>query len=154
MKTYVLIVSERFPKTHKRAGEQTNFTGKIYSTNCKLPFPPYSPKIHTIRGNYDLWRKRFDQIEAGKAILSVRVWSGLPYKSKQQEIFKFDATRKIGIQKLEDPSNFVFAPINGKAINWETIAKNDGLSFDDFCDWFKVRNNKPMAIIHFTEFRY
>ena len=36
----------------------------------------------------------------------------------------------------------------------ETIAKNDGLSFSDFCDWFRVRTPEPMAIIHFTGFRY
>ena len=84
----------------------------------------------------------------------MRVWEGKPYKSKQIQIFEFIAERGIDIQKLEDPSNFVFAPVNGKMINWEEIAKNDGLSFDDFCDWFKVRSNKPMAIIHFTTKMY
>jgi hypothetical protein len=48
----------------------------------------------------------------------------------------------------------VFAPIEGKKVNWEDIAKNDGLSFEDFCEWFKVRTSSPMAIIHFTDFRY
>ena len=39
---------------------------------------------------------------------------------------------------------------------WEKRAMqiNDGLSFDDFCEWFKVRQNSPMAVIHFTEWRY
>jgi hypothetical protein len=58
------------------------------------------------------------------------------------------------LQKLEDPTNFVFAPIDGKSINWDEVAKNDGLSFDDFCEWFKVRQNSPMAVIHFTQYRY
>jgi hypothetical protein len=36
-----------------------------------------------------------------------------------------------------------------------TLAANDGLSFDDFKAWFKGYDlSKPMAIIHFTEFRY
>ena len=37
----------------------------------------------------------------------------------------------------------------------ETLAKNDGLSDDDFREWFKkIDFSKPMAIIHFTDFRY
>jgi len=35
------------------------------------------------------------------------------------------------------------------------LAKNDGLEFEDFKEWFKKYNfNEPMAIIHFTEERY
>ena len=142
--TYVLTVSEFFPKTHTKAGKPTGFPLAI----------KHYDKIHTIRGNYELWGKRFKKINEGKAILSVRVWSGKPYQSKQHEIFKYDNTHKIGLQKLEDPTNFVFASIEGKKVNWEDIAKNDGLSFEDFCEWFKVRKNNPMAIIHFTDFRY
>jgi hypothetical protein len=58
------------------------------------------------------------------------------------------------LQKLDNPANFVWAEIDGKKCNWEDVAKNDGLSFDDFCEWFKVRQNSPMAVIHFTEWRY
>ena len=155
VKTYVLTVSRYFPKTHKRAGEPTYFTEKIACgvfcpgecNKCEF----HNPKIHTIRANYDLWENRARQINEGKAILSIRYWSGTPYRSKQVELYKLE---EIGLQKLEDPTNFVFAPVNGKMINWEEIAKNDGLSFDDFCDWFKVRSNKPMAIIHFTDKLY
>ena len=141
---YVLMVSQSFPKTHSKAGQSTGFPLAI----------KHYDKIHTIRSNYDLWAKRFEKINAGKAMLSVRIWQGKPYASKQLEIFKYDYTHKIGIEKLEDPTNFVFAPIEGKQINWDLIAKNDGLSFMDFQEWFKVRSNSPMAIIHFTDFRY
>lgn len=144
MITYVLTVSQKFPTAHKKAGQSTGFPLAI----------KHYDKIHTIRGNYDLWAKRFEKINAGKAILSVRIWEGKPYASKQLEIFKYDYTHKIGIEKLEDPTNFVFAPIEGKQINWDLVAKNDGLSFEDFCEWFKVRSNSPMAVIHFTGFRY
>ena len=35
------------------------------------------------------------------------------------------------------------------------LAKNDGLSLDDFKAWFKSYDlSQPMAIIHFTSFRY
>lgn len=35
------------------------------------------------------------------------------------------------------------------------LANNDGLSLNDWLYWFKDYNYKePMAIIHFTKFRY
>ncbi len=144
MKKYVILISTKFPKTHSRAGQSTDFPLKI----------KWYEKIHTIRGNYEFWKKRFDEIDKGAAILSVRIWDGLPYRSKQLEVFKYHKIQGIGIEKIDNPSNFVFASIGGKMINWLEIATNDGLSFDDFCDWFKFRSNKPMAIIHFTDFRY
>lgn len=145
MKTYVLMLSERFPITHKRAGEPTHFISKIKN----------GEKIHTIRANYDLWKKRIDEINNGLAMLSVRIWDDKPYKSKQIEKFQFIAETGISIQKLDNPSNFCFAPVDGKKmINWSEIAQNDGLSFDDFCDWFNIRSSKPMAIIHFTDKLY
>ena len=146
MKTFVLTVSKQFQKNHSKAGQSTLFVENISGL-----FTSKNTKIHTIRSNYDFWLNRVNQINEGKAVLSIRYWTGKPYNSKQREIVVLE---KVGIQKLEDPTNFVFAPINGKCVNWELIAKNDGLSFDDFCEWFKVRKKEPMAIIHFTEYRY
>ncbi len=141
---YVLIVSETLPKKHSRAGQATNFISSIGNKTKK----------HTLRGNYELWAKRFEKINAGEAYLSIRTWSGKPYKSMQYEQYRLYDTDGIGIQKLEDPNNFIYASINGKRFNWDVIAMNDGLSFIDFSDWFKVRSQEPMAIIHFTNFRY
>lgn len=146
MKTFVLTVSKQFPKTHAKAGRDTGFVQNI----SKL-FSFENTKIHTIRANYDLWNKRAKDINEGKAILSIRYWSEKPYNSKQVEICRLE---KIGVEKLEDARNFVFAPIEGKEVNWGEVAKNDGLTFEDFCEWFKVRSDKPMAVIHFTNFRY
>lgn len=146
MKTLVLIVSKNFPKTHKKAGQSTGFV-----ENIKKLFTPECKKIHTLRSNYELWLKRSNEINQGKAVLSIRYWSGMPYRSKQIEICRLE---KIGVEKLEDPNNFVYATIEGKMFNWDEVSKNDGLSFDDFCDWFKKRQEKPMAVIHFTNYRY
>lgn len=66
MKTYVITVSEKFPKTHLKAGQETGFIDKIINKH----------KIHTIRSNYALWHKRFEEIDKCKACLSVRVWEG------------------------------------------------------------------------------
>lgn len=147
-KTYVLTISQAFPQTHKRKGEPTNFVDSI----------AYQDKIHTIRANYPLWEKRIAEVNAGRAILSVRVWEGKPYNSKQREVFAFEG---VGIEKLEFPTGSILTPCinNGSHMliraNLFKIAKHDGLCFDDFRAWFKGYDlTKPMAIIHFTNFRY
>lgn len=148
MITYVLTVSEFFPKTHKKAGLPTGFIDRI-STKTKL---------HTIRGNYDLWAKRFEKINKGEAVLSVRYWSGKPYNSKQIESFVFDKEDGIGIQKLNidlAKNSDVHAFVEKFYIDLDTLAQNDGLVYEDFEEWFKKYDfSKPMAIIHFTKFRY
>ena len=146
MKTFVLIVSKTFPKTHKEVGKSTGFVENIENL-----FTYNNTKIHTIRSNYHLWEKRAMEINSGQAILSIRYWSDKPYKSKQVEIIRLG---RIGIQKLINPDNFISANIGGSFIEWGEVARNDGLSFENFCDWFKVRQKEPMAIIHFTNFRY
>lgn len=55
MKTYVLTFSRRFPGTHPRAGEATNFVEKILGHE----------KIHTIRSNFPLWKKRIEEVQKG-----------------------------------------------------------------------------------------
>jgi hypothetical protein len=138
MKNYVITISERFPKTHKRAGELTYFATKIKN----------GEKIHTIRTNYELWEKRITDINNGLALLSVRVWEGKPYRSKQKELFRYIAEKGIGIQKI------VILCMNDIDAITE-LAKNDGLSIEDFTDWFKNYDiSQPMAIIHFTSKRY
>jgi len=144
MKTYVLTVSKYFPAKHPKAGGVTKFFDKIY----------FHEKIHTIRANYDLWKKRIDEVNKGNAIISVRQWTGKPYNSKQEE--KFQLTKdKVGIQKLRlNPLGWFIDNIDSDVTTKE-IAKNDGLNYEDFKDWFKKYDlSKPMAIIHFTDFRY
>lgn len=149
MKCYVLMISEYFPKGHIKEGEPTGFPLAI----------KHYDKIHTIRGNYDLWEKRFEEIHAGRAYLSIRVWSGKPYQSKQHEIFRFDETHGIGLEKLQMrfyPNAWVY----GSIVPFEVLCKNDGLTLKDFDSFFKKKlsykgiTEEPMAIIHFTNFRY
>lgn len=162
IKTYVLMISTTFPAHHDCADEKTNFIEKIYK----------GEKIHTIRSNYELWKKRFEKINKGEAILSVRIWEGTPYKSKQIEYFVFTKEDGIGIQEIFIKDWFrelyysfqidgIYFP--AKTLSYtdmreyyaKLIAKNDGLSFYQFKDWFRKYDlNKPLAIIHFTKFRY
>lgn len=159
MKTYVLTVSRYFPATHPRKGERTKFADSIYFGN----------KIHTIRANYDLWKKRIDEVNTGEAVLSIRYWTGKPYASKQEEFATLGKGGGLGVQ-IADLSNINdHAVLIGKSVPPNTpivdvykrpycsdfVAKNDGLSFDDFEAWFKGYDlSKPMVIILFTDFRY
>ena len=162
MKTYILILSRTFPAKHPRKGEQTNFYNQLLNAICSannmiIGFQKVGMKLHTIRGNYELWSKRFEQIEAGKACLSLRYWMGKPDHSKQTEICKLTKDDGIGLQRLEFYNGCLQQPIlsSGRTINAELVAKNDGLPFESWKDWFRNSDtSKPLAIIHFTKFRY
>lgn len=163
MKTYVITLSQVFPVTHARAGEETGFKDK-FLTALNETVGDW-PKVHTIRANYELWKKRFEQIERGEACLSIRQWTGKPYRSKQVELARLTRDNGIGIQKLEIVKEKWFQEpiwigyVEGVSQEgfrfFPTLAKNDGLSFDDWKEWFKNYNlSQPMAIIHFTSYRY
>ena len=150
-----------FPTTHIRAGEPTGFKDKFLAAfmheECKWK------KLHTIRANYELWKKRFEKIENGEACLSIRQWTGKPYRSKQVEIARMTSEDGIGLQELrivnekDKGRGIMLGYVDGeqKSDFIHTLSKNDGLSFNDWLEWFKGNNyNKPLAIIHFTSMRY
>ena len=144
LKCYVLTVSKTFPVKHPRKRQLTCFASMILK----------NLKKHTIRVNYELWKKRIDEVNKGKAYISLRQWSGLPYKSKQVE-FKQLHKGEVGIEKLQLTPLGWF--INDKVTKFEMkdFASNDGLAFLDFVEWFKGANFfKEMAIIHFSTMRY
>ena len=164
MKTYVITLSRSFLTKHSKAGEPTNFrdafnAGQVFNRGPECLY--LRPKLHTIRANYPLWEKRIKEVQEGKAFLSVRQWTGKPYRSKQVEIARLTAKEGVGIQKLsfdkdrDGVSSFKFFDIDGRCFDRKTLANNDGLSLEDWCDWFRGYDlSKPMAIIHFTKFRY
>lgn len=111
MKTYVITLSQVFPTWHKRAGEPTKFRAAFLSgqtcSKCKKRNHAMCTsecfsglKIHTIRANYPLWLKRITEVQQGKAVLSVRQWSGKPYRSPQIEITRLTVKHGVDIQKV------------------------------------------------------
>ena len=148
MKTYVLMLSKAFPAHHSKAGKPTNFVANFFQ----------GAKIHTIRNNYPLWAKRIKEIQQGEAVLSVRQWEGKPYRSKQVEIMRLAS---VEIQKLTFKVGYSNIPninlpvVDEYYVDVEDLALNDGLSLEDWKEWFKGTDiTKPLAIIHLTEFRY
>lgn len=168
MKTYVITLSKRFPTGHNRAGELTFFhealSNALHNTEATLTLDDaddtsiqiYERKIHTIRANYPLWAKRIAEVERWEACLSIRQWTGRPYRSKQVEIARLTKDDGVGIQELifDHIDEFYCLTPDGY-IPRADIARNDGLSLEDWRSWFKGYDlTLPMAIIHFTKFRY
>ena len=162
-KTYVITLSQVFPVTHVRNGEPTGFKDKFLAAIKQVEGEWL--KLHTIRANYELWKKRFDEIAAGKACLAIRQWTGRPYKSKQVELARLTREDGIGLQKLEivkerlNSIPILLGYVDGALQEghkfFPLLAVNDGLSFEDWNEWFKKYNlSKPLAIIHFTPMRY
>lgn len=160
MKTYVLTLSKFFPAYHIKRGEPTNFkeafkAGQVFNRGAATFYG--FPKLHTIRKNYELWAKRFDQIDKGVAQLSIRQWSGKPYQSKQEIICNLTKADGIGIQKMVVAGTATIHPkfVGGCSVNCRTLAHHDGLSELDWSDWFdRYDLTEPLAVIHFTKFRY
>jgi hypothetical protein len=179
MKTHVLTVSRYFPATHPKKGEPTFFVEKIFNAmgrvipcgmcinerlcqnrgHCLTSSMQFNGKLHTIRANYSFWKKRINEVNEGNAILSIRYWSGKPFDSKQVEICQLNKYSGCGVQKVD---GFLFHDLvirknifSAIVIPDHEIAKNDGLSLQDFKDWFKGHDlTKSMALIQFTKFRY
>jgi hypothetical protein len=141
LKTYVITLSKMFLQGHPRAGQPTNFRESFEQ----------GLKIHTIRCNYDLWAKRLDEVIAGRAVLSVRQWSGKPYGSKQESPIRIlTKDDGVGYQKITQERLFT-----DHFIVVEFGAHHDGLSHTDFYNWFDHKPTKePYIIIHFTPYRY
>lgn len=151
MKKYIITLSKFFLKQHIRAGEETGFKDSFLK----------GKKVHTIRANYNLWEARIKEVQEGNAVLSIRQWSRIPYRSKQNEITELSKEDGVGIQKLtfnKDSNGMFFLEdydIDGKYIELDKLASNDGLLTEDWSRWFKKYDlSKPMAVIHFTSFRY
>lgn len=156
MKTYVITLSRYFLANHKQAGEETHFKEKFILGQGLTDYDtPSMAKIHTIRANYHLWEKRIKEVQDGHAVLSIRQWTGKPYRSKQVEIATLKAGSGVGIQLMELTNDLSECIVGDHRHSYVSVAKNDGLHPADWLDWFSCYDlSKPMAIIHFTKFRY
>lgn len=177
--TYYLTLSRVFPSTHCRAGEPTYFLEKMHNALTGQDFCLHitgmdnsygcttlwcktirEKKLHTIRANYDFWARRFEKIQAGDAVLSIREWVGKPYGkgSMQREIIRLTRDDGIGLQRLVVAgTSITFHPVfvDGVEVSPDILARNDGLTKSDWRNWFANYNvNGPLAVIQFTKFRY
>jgi hypothetical protein len=129
-KVYVLTVSDYLPANHPRRGESTGIEYKIKN----------GIKIHELRSDYFMWKKRIDEINAGLAILSIRRWSGKPYQNRQIEIMQLG---KAGIQMLTNSKNrdgytshWRVTVDNNQFVDFITLSENEGKPADEWRSWF------------------
>lgn len=161
LKTYVLMLSREFPGYHPRCGQPTEFRSK-YGKGVKK---------HTLRANAELWERRAAEVNAGRAVLSVRQWSGRPYEkgSHQEEIFRLTrlGTQRVtllyrhygpGVCRLPYLAEVHSGRYHPKVTDLDVLASNDGLSCEDFRHWFPHRGDAGEdfhgVILHFTDMRY
>jgi hypothetical protein len=115
-------------------------------------------KIHTIRQNYEYW-KRFEGQE-----VELFTWEGKPYRSKQKV---FCVKKIVSVQetwlRIDNPIDLRHPNIAGiwfftrgsdDPIEIDELAKNDGLELKPFKEWFINYPLGKMAVIHFTSYRY
>lgn len=143
LKTFVLIISPKFPKGHPSEGQLTEFRAKI----------PDGRKKHTLRKNSAWWRHQVRQVERGEAIISVREWSGLPYRSKQRELFRLGkGDVRCTLIRKHDTDTWSHAP--NTLIDIVDLAADDGLETADFRAWFRdTEIGAVFACIHFDKFQ-
>lgn len=150
LKTYVITMMVKYPKIGIVVPKPTGFKKKLLS----------GEKKHTIRQNYKFWKKRIDEINNGKAILSIRQWTGLPYRSEQVEIKRF-GKGEVGYERITMTGEAYDIAINTGDGTWcflsnrriLTLIKNDGVPVDIFRKFFKD-SLLDGIIIHFTKLRY
>jgi len=110
-----------------------------------------SGKIHTIRQNFEYWKK-FEGQE-----VALFTWEGKPYRSKQKV---FCVKRIVSVQELlfENFIGFayeVFVPDMKQQVKPSEFAKNDGFNnTEELLEWFHDYPSGKMAILHFTDFKY
>jgi len=154
----ILTFSRQFPVKHPRAGQPAFFVESILTTlgfNIRtIPdiIRPYindfavmdgtSAKGHTIRAG--------DRFKPGDMV-SLRVWSGKPYASKQIEFGQVEVKKTWNFDLIKDQVSVEWR-INDQFKGYYTlvtasqsknpglfkVARNDGLLLEDFVAWFAV----------------
>lgn len=113
-------------------------------------------KIHTIRRNYNFWKKFEGQR------LGLFYWSETPYRSEQVLFAEKTLIKVERIYKATDgitpgsPFSIYRHPNSEyfEQLLIDELAANDGLAEKDFIQWFKKYPDGVMGVLHFAEFEY
>mgnify|MGYP000299480454 CR=1 FL=1 len=144
----VVTFSRVFPATHPKAGQPTGFIEKIFRGIYKdKPSMFFDAKLGDIWLDPHLSGVKLHTIRAGNRWkvgdkFSPRVWSGKPYCSPQITIAPDIEIKQIWDFECKADGTFY---LNGFWVDVTScdIPKNDGLTIDDFLNWFPV--NKPFT---------
>lgn len=148
VKTKVLIMSTKYQSGHSKAGRYTHFIAKIED----------GEKLHTIRGNYEQWKKCAEQINNGEMVLSLRIWTGRPYGSPMFEVKRIEHLHVQRFDAHKDEGGNWCWYVDGIRVSAELLAKNDGLNVEDWKEWMLLGKNKKGiengALLQLTDFMY
>jgi hypothetical protein len=152
-----ILFSRQFPQGHPKAGEPTWFVEKII--HCLIYQDAIGYGTESVKRLRDLGYLKISQLLYGNPLFkhhtiraghrfkkgdlfSPRVWSGKPYRSKQITLgppveivntWNFDVDEN-GVCSLN--SKYILSDTLDMVDPFEAeIAKNDGLSYDDFNEW-------------------
>lgn len=144
----VRTLSRTFFKGHPRAGEETLFVERACAS-LAIPRPEWiattyengiqlMPKHHTIRMG-----RRFKPVDE----LCLAVWSDKPYRSKQIKIWS-GPIRAVDIEIIiHDKEQKHISPLSivsvtqhlYRSLSIDRVAANDGLTQQEFTDWFALK---------------
>jgi len=145
----VITFSRTFPSYHPRKNELTYFVERIWDATM-VPSQDDFPGLNDERINYAFLEparsfpkhhtiRRGHRFKPGDKF-SPRVWSGMPYRSKQIAIAPDIEVVKTWDFAIDAHGNYL---IDGKKGSFNTllnIAENDGFeALDDFELWFNVK---------------
>lgn len=154
----VITLARQYLQGHPKAGKPTFFVSSVWNSMY------YDDAPHEVRCNpafAEDWIKWLDDdceykkhhtIRFGRRWktgdkASLRVWSGKPYASKQIAIAP-DVTLKVINILVDYDRRTIFNELYNIALlaahskKLQVIAANDGLSPQDFLDWFQVGKKK------------
>ncbi|HUM52277.1 MAG TPA: hypothetical protein PK431_10695 [Chitinophagales bacterium] len=162
----VITFSRVFPSYHPRKGEETFFVEKILNGIAPkmhsgvVDLNLLSDEVKSIINDFVLLCSSDDikghTIRAGNRWkvgdwFSPRVWSGAPYKSKQIIIAPDIQIKKIWDIEIELGDRFqIMKPKDNQEwylISNGDVAKNDGLEYDDFVNWFNAKPKKQYDML-------
>ncbi len=163
---------------HPRSGQDTHFVEKFLNTmNVDYTDPKYLlllEDLNPLVSVDEFWESlesevldhKYHTCRAGNHfkpgdMISIRVWSDMPYKSKQIRLLPDLSVAMTYDLQIKNRSIFIsdrelcHIPEDGSSIlgHWQLsqLCINDGLSMDDFVKWFKFPKEFNGQIICWTD---
>jgi hypothetical protein len=148
----VLTFSTLFPKGHPKAGQPTWFVEKVEACLADtIPGWEMSKTftLHEWDAYYNCTMPKHHTIRAGNRwkvgdMASLRIWSGKPRRSKQIEFAQVEVKKTWPIE-IRINNGAIYIEIDGRirrGLLYPQIARNDGLEYIDFVNWFMIHPNK------------
>lgn len=149
----VITFSKTFPSYHVKAGQETNFVQKFW-TSIKVPLPvsvhakQLEEEVHKLMFAY--WEPKYHTIRKGNRFkvgdkFSPRVWgtdinpkSGRSGPYHSQQLILANDVEIVKVWDFEIKDKWFF--LNGKKLTAPQVivlSINDGLEYRDFLSWFK-----------------